>query len=59
LIGQTTGSSRWGIISVVLLFIAGALLLTRLDEEEGRRVAKTVEASRFGLQPSGSPPASA
>jgi MFS transporter, UMF1 family len=59
LIGQATGSSRWGIISVVLLFVAGALLLQRLDEEEGRCVAETVEASRVGAQPSGSPPASA
>jgi UMF1 family MFS transporter len=44
-IGQLTGSSRWGIISVTLLFIAGAFLLTRVDEDEGRRVAATADAS--------------
>jgi UMF1 family MFS transporter len=44
-IGQLTGSSRWGIISVTLLFVAGAFLLTRVDEQEGRRVAATAEAS--------------
>jgi MFS transporter, UMF1 family len=44
MVGQLTGSSRWGIISVTLLFIAGAALLYRVDETEGRRVAETVEA---------------
>jgi len=53
-IGQATGSSRWGIISVTLLFVAGAFLLTRVDEEEGRRVAETVEASQISLRPVGS-----
>jgi len=45
LMGQLTGSSRWGIISVTVLFIAGAALLYRVDETEGRRVAEIVEAS--------------
>jgi UMF1 family MFS transporter len=44
-IGQLTGSSRWGIVSLTVLFVAGAVLLTRVDEEEGRRVAATAEAS--------------
>jgi UMF1 family MFS transporter len=44
-IGQLTGSSRWGIVSLTVLFVAGAFLLTRVDEEEGRRVAATAEAS--------------
>jgi len=43
LVGQLTGSSRWGIISVGLLFVAGALLLNQLDEKEGRSVAETAE----------------
>lgn len=43
LVGQLTGSSRWGIISVTLLFVAGAALLWRVDEQEGRRVAATAE----------------
>jgi UMF1 family MFS transporter len=45
LIGQLTGSSRWGIISVTLLFVAGAALLYRVDPTEGRRVAESVEPS--------------
>ena len=45
LVGQLAGSSRWGILSVVFLFVSGALLLWRVDEEEGRRVAETIEAS--------------
>jgi len=43
LAAQLTGSSRWGIISVTFLFVAGALLLCRVDEQEGRSVAETAE----------------
>jgi len=43
LVGQMTGSSRWGIISVTFLFVTGALLLCRVDEQEGRSVAETAE----------------
>ena len=45
LIGQLTGSSRWGILSIVIFFVAGALILRRVDEGEGRRVAETAEVS--------------
>jgi len=45
LVGQLTGSSRWGIISITLLFVAGALLLRCVDEAEGCRVAAAVDAS--------------
>jgi UMF1 family MFS transporter len=44
-IGQLTGSSRWGIVSVTVLFIVGAALLYGVNETEGRRVAEAVEAS--------------
>ena len=43
-VGQLTGSSRWGIVSVTMLFVAGAFLLRRVDQAEGRRVAMTVDA---------------
>lgn len=39
--GQLMGSSRWGIISVTCLFVAGAALLWRVDEQEGKNVAQT------------------
>jgi UMF1 family MFS transporter len=45
LVGQLTGSSRWGIMSVALLFIVGAALLWRVNEEEGQSVAETDKAS--------------
>ena len=45
LVGQLTGSSRWGIVSITLLFAAGALLLRRVDVAEGCRVAALVDAS--------------
>ena len=44
-VGQLTGSSRWGIVSITLLFVAGALLLQRVDEAEGQRAALVVDAS--------------
>jgi UMF1 family MFS transporter len=38
-----TGSSRSAILSIVLFFAAGALLLTLVDVEEGQRVAREAE----------------
>ncbi|NLE76285.1 MAG: MFS transporter, partial [Chloroflexi bacterium] len=46
LVGQITGSSRLSILSLIFFFIVGGLLLTRVDEVEGRRVALEVEAGR-------------
>ncbi|MEX2582029.1 MAG: MFS transporter [Gemmatimonadota bacterium] len=39
-----SGSSRNAILSVIVFFIAGALLLMRVDVDEGRRVAAEAEA---------------
>jgi UMF1 family MFS transporter len=44
MIAQLTGTSRWGIVSLVVLFCAGAALLWRVDEEAGRRVAHGTQA---------------
>jgi len=35
-----TGNARYGILSIIVLFIAGAFLLSRVDVEEGKRMAK-------------------
>ncbi|HDQ14203.1 MAG TPA: MFS transporter [Sediminispirochaeta sp.] len=35
-----SGSNRIGILSIALLFLIGGFLLTRVDEEEGRRIAR-------------------
>jgi len=40
-IGQI--ASRWGIGSVVLLFVIGAILLKFVDEEKGKREAAYIE----------------
>ena len=37
LVGQITGSSRVSILSLIVFFIAGGLILARVDEEAGRR----------------------
>jgi UMF1 family MFS transporter len=44
----TTGSSRPAIVSLVAFFALGALLLSRVDIDRGRRIAREAEA---GLHP--------
>jgi UMF1 family MFS transporter len=39
LVGQSTGTSRAGILALVLFFAAGIFVLTRVDVEAGRRAA--------------------
>jgi UMF1 family MFS transporter len=39
----TTGSSRNAILGVIVFFAVGALILTRVDVEEGRRLAREAE----------------
>jgi len=40
-----TGTSRNAILSVLAFFVIGALLLTRVDVQEGRRAAREAEAA--------------
>lgn len=40
-----TGSSRYGILSVIVFFMVGATLLFFVDEDEGRRVAREAQAA--------------
>ncbi len=44
LVSQATGTSRLGILSLVVFFIVGGWLLTRVDVEGGRAMARRVEA---------------
>jgi UMF1 family MFS transporter len=48
LVSQLFGNSRLGIVSLIVFFISGALLLTRVDEEKGIAVAR--EADALALQ---------
>jgi UMF1 family MFS transporter len=48
LVGQLTGSSRLGIVALIAFFIGGILLLTRVNEQEGIRVAQE-ENQAMGL----------
>jgi UMF1 family MFS transporter len=34
-VGQLTGHTRWGVLSILLLFIAGGFFLLRVREDEG------------------------
>jgi len=44
-VGQSTGSSRFGILSLVGFFVVGGVLLTRVDIGAGRRAARQDEES--------------
>jgi UMF1 family MFS transporter len=43
-VGQLTGSSRYSIVSLLVFFLGGAALLSRVDVEAGRRAAREAEA---------------
>lgn len=45
LVGQIMGNSRLAIISLIVFFILGAVLLSRVNEEEGMRVAQQEESA--------------
>jgi UMF1 family MFS transporter len=47
-VGQLTGSSRLSIVALVIFFIGGILLLARVDEQAGIRVAQA-ENRRVGM----------
>jgi MFS-type transporter involved in bile tolerance (Atg22 family) len=47
----TFGSSRPAILTLIAFFVIGGYLLTRVDVEEGRRVAKAEDALLFGVEP--------
>lgn len=48
-----TGSSRNAILSIILFFVIGGLILTRVDVEEGRRIAREAEKGvRIASKPS-------
>jgi UMF1 family MFS transporter len=42
-VGVISGDSRTGILSLIVLFITGGLLLSRVDVEEGMRMARELE----------------
>lgn len=44
LVSQAMGDSRLGILSLIFFFIAGMILLTRVDEEKGIQVAQEADA---------------
>jgi UMF1 family MFS transporter len=44
LVSQLFGNSRLGIISLIVFFATGGLMLTRVDEQEGIRVAQEADA---------------
>jgi UMF1 family MFS transporter len=45
IVSQVAGGSRLSIVAIVIFFIVGGLLLFRVDEEEGIRIAREMEMS--------------
>ena len=45
IVGQSMGTSRWGILSLVVFFVVGAALLTRVDVTAGRRLARAEDSA--------------
>jgi len=43
LVGQLTGSSRFGILALILFFVGGGLLLISVNHEEGTRLARSAD----------------
>jgi MFS transporter, UMF1 family len=43
-VGRLAGSSRLSILSLIVFFIIGGALLSRVNEEEGVRVAREADA---------------
>jgi UMF1 family MFS transporter len=46
-----TGSSRLAILTLVVFFAVGAMVLSRVDVERGRRLARENEAAAHGVSP--------
>jgi UMF1 family MFS transporter len=44
IVSQVAGESRLSIISLIIFFVVGGFLLTRVDEQEGIRVARQEDA---------------
>lgn len=44
-VGVLTGSPRLSILSLIVLFVAGGILLYFVDEEQGRQMARSMEGS--------------
>jgi UMF1 family MFS transporter len=51
-VGSMTGSSRPAVLSLVLFFIVGGVLLTRVNAEEGKAVAQAEDAQFLGREAS-------
>jgi len=51
-VGRLFGESRYSIISLVIFFIVGMLILTRVDVDEGVRVAEAANAEELAARTS-------
>jgi UMF1 family MFS transporter len=52
-VGLSSGTSRWAILSLVVFFLVGGILLTRVDVEAGQRLAREVDGAMMGPEQEG------
>lgn len=50
LVGMATGSSRWGMVSISILFALGGFLLYLVDVEKGKQAAQLLQDNSPGSQ---------
>jgi UMF1 family MFS transporter len=50
-VGQAMGTSRWGILSLVVFFTVGAALLTRVNVAAGQRLARKEDSAMHATAP--------
>ncbi len=53
LVSQITGSGRFGIVAIVVFFIAGIVILSRVDVDAGRAAARREDATLHPLPAAG------
>ena len=56
LTASLTGTGRWSIVSLVVFFVAGALLLSRVQEQEGIAIARAEVTPSTPLNVEGAAP---
>jgi len=54
-VGQSMGTSRWGILSIVAFFVVGGALLTRVDVAAGQRLAREQDSAMQATAPPAAP----
>jgi len=50
-VGQSMGTSRWSILSIIVFFVVGGALLTRVDIAAGQKLAREQDSAMQATAP--------